>query len=63
MMPNENFLIDFLPGTDDIIICSACSGHGFKFASVIGEILADLAEKSTTDLPIGLFAFDRHFPS
>lgn len=62
MMPNENFLIDFLPGTDDIIICSACSGHGFKFASVIGEILADLAEKSTTDLPIGLFAFDRHFP-
>lgn len=63
MMPNENFLIDFMPGQTDIILCSACSGHGFKFASVIGEILADLADKGSTSLPIELFAFNRHFPA
>lgn len=60
MMPNENFLIDFMPGEANIVLCSACSGHGFKFASVIGEILGDLAEKGETALPIELFSFERH---
>lgn len=32
-----------------MVLCSACSGHGFKFGSVIGEILADLAIKGDTD--------------
>ena len=41
--PDENFLIDFVPDTNrSVLICSPCSGHGFKFASVIGEIVADL---------------------
>ena len=31
---------------------------GFKFASVVGEILADLAVNGGTDLPIGLFSFE-----
>ena len=31
-----------------IVLCSACSGHGFKFCSVIGEMLADLAMTGTT---------------
>ena len=31
------------------------SGHGFKFAPVVGEILADLALEGQTALPIGLF--------
>ena len=31
-----------------VAICSACSGHGYKFSSVIGEILADLAITGTT---------------
>ena len=35
------------------------SGHGFKFAPVIGEILADLAEAGRTERPIGLFRLDR----
>jgi sarcosine oxidase len=45
--PDEHFVIDRLPGFEEIIVASPCSGHGFKFSSAIGEILADLA----TDRP------------
>jgi sarcosine oxidase len=57
MLPQDFFLIDALPADPRIIVASPCSGHGFKFASVIGEILADLAERGTTDLPIAPFSF------
>lgn len=51
--PDENFIIDKLPGFEDYVsIACGFSGHGFKFASVVGEILADLATKGKTDLPI-----------
>jgi sarcosine oxidase len=43
MTPDHDFLIDGLPGSRRIIVASPCSGHGFKFAPAIGEILADLA--------------------
>ena len=43
MTPDHDFIIDRLPGAPNIIVASPCSGHGFKFAPVIGEILADLA--------------------
>lgn len=39
---DRHFLIDRVPGYPQIIFASPCSGHGFKFAPVIGEILADL---------------------
>ena len=42
MTPDGDFIIDRLPGSESIIVASPCSGHGFKFAPVIGEILADL---------------------
>src|ERR1043166_2483670 len=45
-MPDENFLIDWLPGTPEVLVCSPCSGHGFKFSSVVGEIVADLLTRS-----------------
>ena len=52
--PDENFILDFLPGYDkDVVIATGFSGHGFKFASVVGEIMSDLAIKGKTDLPIG----------
>ena len=38
-----HFIIDFLPEDSNVVIASACSGHGFKFSSVVGEIAADLA--------------------
>jgi sarcosine oxidase len=50
--PDENFIIDRLPGYEDVVIACGFSGHGFKFVSVVGEILADLAMKDKTELPI-----------
>ncbi len=51
--PDENFIVDSLPGYEDnVSIACGFSGHGFKFASVVGEILADLAIYRETSLPI-----------
>ena len=41
--PDEHFVIDHLPEDERVIVASPCSGHGFKFAPAIGEVLADLA--------------------
>jgi len=41
--PDEEFVIDRRPGQPRVVFASACSGHGFKFASAIGEALADIA--------------------
>jgi sarcosine oxidase len=57
MLPSEDFLLDLLPGDKLIVVASPCSGHGFKFTSVVGEILADLALDGGTNLPIGAFSF------
>ena len=58
--PDENFIIDKLPGFEDnVSIACGFSGHGFKFASVVGEILADLAIEGETDLPINFLSANR----
>ena len=57
--PDEHFIIGLHPDAPRIVLASPCSGHGFKFASLIGEILADLAITGATDKPIGLFAPER----
>ena len=57
--PDGNFIIDSLPGYPNVIIASPCSGHGFKFAPVVGEILADLAIKGATHHEIGRFSLRR----
>jgi sarcosine oxidase len=59
MTPDGHFLIDRLPGAPNIIVASPCSGHGFKFAPVIGEILADLAIKGATAHDIARFSLGR----
>ena len=59
MTPDGDFLIDHLPGAPNIIVASPCSGHGFKFAPVIGEVLADLATTGTTAHDIGRFSLRR----
>jgi sarcosine oxidase len=43
LTPDEHFVIDHHPDHADLILCGGFSGHGFKFAPVIGEIAADLA--------------------
>ena len=57
---DANFIIDHLPDTDKrVAFVTGCSGHGFKFASAIGEILADLAMDGETKLPIGFLNLNR----
>jgi sarcosine oxidase len=51
--PDEHFIIDRLPSSPQALVVSACSGHGFKFCSVIGEIVADLVERDATVHEIG----------
>jgi sarcosine oxidase len=59
MMPDGDFLIDRLPSSPQVIVASPCSGHGFKFAPVIGEILADLAITGATAHDIARLRFTR----
>ncbi|HSI98307.1 MAG TPA: N-methyl-L-tryptophan oxidase [Gaiellaceae bacterium] len=57
--PDEHFLIDRHPETEHAVIGAGFSGHGFKFCSVVGEILADLALEGETQHDIGLFRLNR----
>jgi sarcosine oxidase len=57
--PDEHFIIDRLPEAPQVAIAAGFSGHGFKFCSVVGEILADLALEGGTKLNIELFRLDR----
>ena len=59
MTPDGDFILDRLPGHEAIIAASPCSGHGFKFAPVIGEVLADLALTGSTSHDISRFALAR----
>ena len=54
--PDEHFIVDV---AGSAAYASACSGHGFKFASVMGEILADLALDARTRHPIGFLSASR----
>jgi sarcosine oxidase len=57
---DEHFIIDHLPGYDQqVTIACGFSGHGFKFVSAIGEILADLATKGSTGLSIEFLRLSR----
>ena len=56
---DSHFVIDNLLEDSNVVVASACSGHGFKFASVIGEILADLVLDGETEHPIGFLSSER----
>lgn len=58
--PDENFIIDFHPESERVIVASPCSGHGFKHSAAIGETLAQLAVTGQSTLDIRPFAFARH---
>jgi sarcosine oxidase len=62
LTPDRHFILDLHPDYPNVALAAGFSGHGFKFASVVGEILADLAETSRTDLPIGMFRIERFPP-
>jgi sarcosine oxidase len=56
---DEHFVIDTLDGARRVCIAAGFSGHGFKFCSVVGEILADLALDGGTRHDISLFSLAR----
>lgn len=57
--PDEHFIVDAHPDAPQVAIGAGFSGHGFKFAAVIGEILADLALTGQTRHGVGMFALSR----
>jgi sarcosine oxidase len=57
--PDHDFIIDFHPFCPQVLISSPCSGHGFKFASAIGEIQADLLTKGESRFDLSPFRIDR----
>ncbi len=56
LSPDRHFVIDRHPEFANVVVAAGFSGHGFKFAPVVGELLADLAEGQP---PMPLFAFGR----
>jgi sarcosine oxidase len=57
--PDEHFLLDRHPESEHAVVGAGFSGHGFKFCSVVGEILADLALDGETRHDISLFQLER----
>jgi sarcosine oxidase len=60
--PDQHFLIDRHPGYAQVILASPCSGHGFKFAPAIGEVLADLLMDGRSRFDLSPFALGRLRP-
>ncbi|HEV8542696.1 MAG TPA: N-methyl-L-tryptophan oxidase [Verrucomicrobiae bacterium] len=59
--PDAHFVVDHHPASQRVILASPCSGHGFKFASVIGEVLAGLAADKKPRVGLKRFSLAR-FP-
>ncbi len=61
LTPDRHFLMDVHPNHSNVFYAAGFSGHGFKFAPIIGEVLADLVEKGSTTWPIEMFRRSRFF--
>jgi sarcosine oxidase len=59
MSPDEHFIVDRDPRDQNTLFAAGLSGHGFKFTSVLGEALADLAIDGTTLLPVEFLRLNR----
>ena len=58
-VPDEQFIIDQHPGASRVWVASPCSGHGFKFSSAIGEVLADLVTTGRSRFDLAPFSIGR----
>jgi len=56
MSPDGHFIVGRHPRHPQVAVAAGFSGHGFKFAAVIGEILADLTTTGHSSLPIGFLS-------
>jgi sarcosine oxidase len=54
--PDEDFVLDRV---GPLVVASPCSGHGFKFTPLIGEVLADLVTGEAPEIPLERFRADR----
>jgi sarcosine oxidase len=54
-LPDHHFVLAVHPRHENVVVASPCSGHGYKFCSVVGEVLAELATGGTTRHEIALF--------
>ena len=59
MSPDEDFIIDTLPECDRLMVISGLSGHGFKFASALGEIAALFAQDKAPPVDVASFGLKR----
>lgn len=57
--PDHDFIIDFHPLYPQVLVSSPCSGHGFKFASAIGEVQADLLTRGESGFDFTPFRLSR----
>jgi sarcosine oxidase len=57
--PDRHFILDLHPDHPEVAIAAGFSGHGYKFCSVVGEIMADLAQRGETGHDIGFFGLKR----
>jgi glycine/D-amino acid oxidase-like deaminating enzyme len=59
MTPDEDFVIDRVPGHENVVLAAGFSGHGFKFAPVVGELVADMLMDREPEFPPARFALSR----
>jgi len=57
--PDEHFILDHHPDHPQVLVASPCSGHGFKFSSAIGEVIADLVREGRTRFDLRPFRLGR----
>lgn len=59
MTPDENFIVDTVPGMPNVTLVSGCSGHGFKFTVLLGKIAATMATGGTYPHDLSPWALGR----
>jgi len=57
--PDKHFILDRHPLQPQVLVASPCSGHGFKFSSVIGELVATLLRGQQPSFDLSLFRLNR----
>jgi glycine/D-amino acid oxidase-like deaminating enzyme len=59
MSPDEHFIVDRHPGHANVVFAAGLSGHGFKFAPVLGKALAEMALDGETSMPVRFLSRSR----
>jgi sarcosine oxidase len=57
--PDFQFVIDWLPGQRNVLLASACSGHGFKHSAAVGETVSELVAQARSTIRVGPFSLNR----